>query len=121
MRAFADEKLFPRAREIDEKEAGIPEELIKEMVELGIFGVTILEEYGGSASPGEEVVYATIAVHELARSELSMSLPVYTLLNLGWSYLVVRHGTEELKRELLPNTASGKWFLGICTTEAQGG
>jgi hypothetical protein len=42
-----------------------------------------------------------------------MSLPVYTLLNLGWSYLVVRHGSEELKRELLPNVASGKWFIGI--------
>jgi alkylation response protein AidB-like acyl-CoA dehydrogenase len=50
VRGFCGEKLFPRAREIDEKEAGIPEEIIKEMVELGIFGVTIPEEYGGSPS-----------------------------------------------------------------------
>jgi len=121
VRSFCEEKLFPRTREIDEKEAGIPEEIIKEMVELGIFGVTTPEEYGGSASSGEEMVYATIAVHEIARAELSMSLPVYTLLNLGWSYLVVRHGTEELKKELLPNVASGKWFIGICTTEPGGG
>jgi len=121
VRAFCDEKVFPRAREIDEKAEGIPEDIIKEMVELGIFGVTIPEEYGGSASPGEEMVYATLAVHEIARGELSMSLPVYTLLNLGWSYLVVRHGSEELKKELLPNIASGKWFIGICTTEAGGG
>ena len=121
VRGFCEEKLFPRSREIDEKEAGIPEDIIKEMVELGIFGVTIPEEYGGSASPGEEMVYATIAVHEIARGELSMSLPVYTLLNLGWSYLVVRHGSGELKKELLPSVASGKWFLGICTTEPGGG
>ena len=121
VRAFCEEKVFPRSREIDEKEAGIPEEIIKEMVELGIFGVTIPEEYGGSASPGEEMVYAMLAVHEIARGELSMSLPVYTLLNLGWSYLVVRHGTEELKKELLPNVASGKWFVGISTTESGGG
>jgi acyl-CoA dehydrogenase len=121
VRGFCDEKLFPRSREIDEKEAGIPEELIKEMVELGIFGVTIPEQYGGSASPGEEMVYAMLAVHEIARGELSMSLPVYTLLNLGWSYLVVRHGSDELKKEVLPKIASGEWFLGICTTEPGGG
>jgi acyl-CoA dehydrogenase len=121
VRGFCEEKLFPRSREIDQKAAGIPEEIIKEMVELGIFGVTIPEDYGGSSSPGEEMVYATLAVHEVARGELSMSLPVYTLLNLGWSYLVVRHGTEELKKELLPNVASGKWFVGISTTESGGG
>ena len=63
IRAFCDEKVFPRSREIDEREAGIPEEIIKEMVELGLFGVTIPEEYGGSASPGEEMVYAMLAVH----------------------------------------------------------
>ena len=41
VRAFCDEKVFPRAREIDEKAQSIPEDIIKEMVELGIFGVTI--------------------------------------------------------------------------------
>jgi len=121
VREFCEEKVFPRAREIDEKAEAIPEDIIKEMVDLGIFGVTIPEEYGGSASPGEEMVYAALAVHEIARAELSMSLPVYTLLNLGWSYLVVRHGSEELKNELLPNVASGKWFIGISTTESGGG
>jgi acyl-CoA dehydrogenase len=121
VRGFCEERISPRSREIDEKGEIIPDDIIKEMVELGIFGVTIPEEYGGSASPGEELVYATLAVHEVARAELSMSLPVYTLLNLGWSYLVVRHGSEELKKELLPNVASGQWFIGIATTESGGG
>jgi len=121
VRGFCDEKIFPRSREIDEKGEIIPDDIIKEMVELGIFGVTIPEEYGGSASPGEELVYAMLAVNEIARAELSMSLPVYTLLNLGWSYLVIRHGSEELKKEVLPNIASGKWFIGISTTESGGG
>jgi acyl-CoA dehydrogenase len=121
VREFAEEKLFPRSRDIDEKADGIPEDIIKEMVELGIFGITIPEEYGGSASPGEEMVYAMLAIHEIARGELSMSVPVYTLLNLGWSRLVAKHGSEELKKEVLPNIAAGKWFLGICTTEAGGG
>ncbi|MCJ7668427.1 MAG: acyl-CoA dehydrogenase family protein, partial [Anaerolineae bacterium] len=105
VREFAERNIEPRAREIDEKEAGIPEEIIQGMAELGIFGVTIPEEYGGSAMPGQEMVYAMITIHELARAELSMSLPVYTLLCLGWSYLIVKHGSEELKREVLPKVA----------------
>ena len=121
VREFCEEKIAPRSREIEEKADLIPEDIIKEMVELGIFGVTIPEQYGGSASLGEEMIYATLAVHEIARAELSMALPVYTLLNLGWGYLVVRHGTEELKKELLPNVAAGKWFVGIATTESGGG
>jgi acyl-CoA dehydrogenase len=121
VREFAEQVIAPRSREIDQKAQGIPEDIIKGMVELGLFGVTIPEQYGGTASPGEEMVYAMLTVHEIARAELSMSLPVYTLLNLGWSYLVMQHGTEELKRELLPRVASGEWFIGICTTEPGGG
>lgn len=121
VREFAEKKVMPRAREIDDREAGIPDEIITEMAELGIFGVTIPEEFGGSAQPDESLQYARIAIEELGRAELSMSLPVYTLLCLGWSYLVVQHGTEALKRSLLPKVASGEYFLGICTTEPSGG
>jgi hypothetical protein len=49
-----------------------------------------------------------------------MSIPVYYLLCLGWGYLAARHGSEELKRELLPRIAAGKLFLGIATTESSG-
>lgn len=121
VREFAEKNIAPRSREIDQKAQGIPEEIIQGMVDLGLFGVTIPEEYGGTASPGEELVYAMIVVHEIGRAELSMSLPVYTLLCLGWSYLLARHGTEEAKREILPRVAKGEWFIGICTTEPGGG
>lgn len=121
VREFAEQVIAPRSREIDQKAEIIPDDIIRAMVDLGLFGVTIPEAYGGTASPGEEMVYAMITVHEIGRADLSMSLPVYTLLNLGWSYLVARHGTEALKRELLPRVARGEWFLGICTTEATGG
>lgn len=121
VREFAEKNIAPRAREIDQKAQGVPEEIIQGMVDLGLFGVTIPEEYGGTANPGEEMVYAMIAVHEIGRAELSMSLPVYFLLNLGWSYLLARHGTEQVKREVLPHVAKGEWFLGICTTEPGGG
>jgi len=121
VREFAEKNIAPRSREIDRRAEGIPEEIIRGMTALGLFGVTIPEEYGGSAVRGEELVYAMTAVHEIARAELSMSLPVYYLLCLGWGYLVVRYGTEELKRELLPRIANGDWFLGIATTEPGGG
>lgn len=121
VREFAEKNIAPRSREIDQKAQGVPEEIIQGMADLGLFGVTIPEEYGGTANPGEELVYAMIAVHEIARAELSMSLPVYFLLNLGWSYLLAKHGGEQVKRQVLPNVASGKWFLGICTTEPSGG
>ena len=121
VREFAERTLEPRAREIDTAHAGIPDEIIQEMAGLGLFGVTIPEEYGGAAMPGEEIVYAMLTIHELARADLSMSVPVYTLLCQGWGFLLARHGTEEAKREILPRVASGEWFLGIATTESGGG
>jgi len=121
VREFAEKNIAPRSREIDRNAAGIPEEIIQGMAKLGLFGLTIPEKYGGSAIEGEEIVTAMLAVHEIARAELSMSLPVYYLLNLGWSYLVSRFGTEELKKEILPRVATGEWFLGIATTESSGG
>ncbi|MFQ6014202.1 MAG: acyl-CoA dehydrogenase family protein [Anaerolineae bacterium] len=121
VREFSEKNLEPKAREIDGGESGIPEEIIQGIAELGILGVTIPEEYGGAASPGQEMVYALLAVHELARADLSMSVPVYCLLNMGWGFLLAKHGTEEAKKEVLPKIASGQWFLGICTTEPGGG
>jgi acyl-CoA dehydrogenase len=52
---------------------------------------------------------------------MSMSLPVYTLLCLGWSYLIAKYGTKQLKEEVLPKVAAGKYFTGINTTEPAGG
>ncbi len=121
VREFSEKVIAPRSREIDQKAQGIPEDIIQGMADLGIFGVTIPEKYGGTAQPGEEMVYAYLAVHELGRAELSMSLPVYTLLNLGWAYMLAQHGTEDAKREVLPHVAKGEWFIGICTTEPGGG
>ncbi len=121
VREFAERELEPIARKIDEEWERIPDEIIRKMADLGIFGVTIPEEYGGMAMPGEEMQYAVITIHELARGELSMSLPVYTLLCIGWPLLLVPYGTKEAKEEILPKVASGEWFLGINTTEPGGG
>ena len=69
----------------------------------------------------ERLIYAMITIQEIARADLSMSTPVYTLLTIGWSYIINRYGTEELKQEVLPAVAAGKAFAGINTTEPGGG
>jgi len=121
VREYCEEYVEPRSREIDDREHGIPDEIIQGLAELGVFGVTIPEKYGGSAPEGEEMTYANIAVQELGRAEMSMSLPVYTLLCLGWSFLIAKYGTEQLKQEVLPRIAAGEYFAGINTTEPAGG
>jgi acyl-CoA dehydrogenase len=121
VREWAVKNLEPRARQIDKEENGIPDDIAQGIADLGIFGITIPEEYGGFAVPGEELIYAMIAIHEIARADLSMSVPVYTLLTIGWSYIVNLYGTQQLKEEVLPQAAQGKCFVGINTTEPGGG
>jgi acyl-CoA dehydrogenase len=121
LREHCTKYIEPISREIDDKEAGIPDDVIQGLADLGVFGLTIPEKYGGSAPEGEEVTYANIAVQEIARAEMSMALPVYTLLCLGWGFLITKYGTEQLKQEILPKVAAGKYFVGIATTEPGGG
>ena len=121
LRDFCEREIAPLARQIDTERSIIPDLLLEKMAEIGIFGISIPEEYGGSAPRGEEMVYGTIAVHELARADMSMSLPVYALLCMGWGSLIVKHGTEQLKEEILSRVVTGKYFLGIATTEPSGG
>jgi acyl-CoA dehydrogenase len=122
LRKYCEKNIVPRSREIDEKEAGIPDDIINGLAELGVFGCTIPEEYGGSAQPGEEMQYANIAIHELGRAELSMSLPVYTLLTIGWGGMFLsQYASDEVKQEVLPKLASGEWSWGIAVTEPGGG
>lgn len=122
VREYCEKNVAPRSREIDEKEAGVPDDILKGLADLGVFGCTVPEEYGGCAMPGEEMQYANIAIHELGRAELSMSLPVYMLLTIGWGGEFIQfYGTDEAKKEILPKLATGEWSWGIAVTEPGGG
>lgn len=121
VREWAARSLEPRARLIDRGEDGIPVDIVQGLVDLGVFGITISEEYGGHAVPGEEPLYAMIAIQEIARGDLSMSTAVYTLLTIGWSWVVQRFGTDQLKEEVLPKAARGEIFVGANLTEPGGG
>jgi acyl-CoA dehydrogenase len=120
LRAHCEKNIAPISREIDEREDGIPDEVIKGLADMDVFRLTLPEEYGGLV-PGEEMTYANLAIQEIARAEMSMSVPVYVLLCLGWGFLIGRYGTKQLKDEVLPKVASGDYFVGINVTEPGGG
>jgi len=122
IREYGEKNIFPRARAIDEAEDGIPEDITQGLADLGVYGCAISEEFGGCAVPGQACQYANIAIHEIARAELSMSLPVYTLLTIGWGgFFLDKCAGKELKQEILPRIASGEWPWGISVTEPGGG
>ncbi|TFH43217.1 MAG: acyl-CoA dehydrogenase, partial [ANME-2 cluster archaeon] len=116
-REFCDKKLAPKAAEIDEK-GEIPLEVFKDLAGMGLLGITISEEYGGS---GADFVSAAIAAEEIARADISMATAVYYLVEAGWGFLMDRYGENKAKAEILPGVTNGSTFLGIASTEASGG
>jgi acyl-CoA dehydrogenase len=117
VRAFCEQKIAPRSREIDEG-AGIPPEVIREMGEAGLLGITVSQKYGGRASG---FMRAAIAAEEIARADMSMAVAVYYLVEAGWGFILEKYGTEKAKEEILPDVIKGSSFLGIASTEATGG
>ncbi len=113
---FAQKKIAPRVREIDEQ--GIPQDILDGMTEMGLWAPTVSEQYGGS---GLNVTMATIAAEELGRADISLALPVMYLVQASWGHVFERYASEELKAEILPAVTSGKLFLGIASTEPGGG
>lgn len=113
VRKLCDREIYPRIPEMVKKKR-IPEEVFNAIANMGLMGMTIPEEYGGmNADP----VTTGIVAEEIARADPTASLSVLFLVNNAWSYLIGRHGTEELKSELLPKVAKGKSIVGIASTE----
>jgi len=117
VREFAQEKIAPRVREIDSS-GKIPQDIVKDMADLGLLALTTSEEYGGA---GGDWTMAAIAAEELGRADISLAIPVLFLVEAAWGFIFDRYGTEELKAVYLPQVTAGKAFLGIATTEPSGG
>ena len=102
VRQFADEQIIPNAEHYDAADE-FPEPIVEQMRELGLFGVTIPEEYGGMAL--DLTTYAMI-VEELSRGWISISGIVNT--HFIGSYLLMKFGTEEQRQKFLPRMATGE-------------
>lgn len=116
VRDFAEEKIKPRAIEID-VEAKFPEDLFKEMGELGLLGIPFPEEYGGS--DGDTITYA-LAVEEIGRVCGSTGLSYAAAVSLGASPIYY-FGTEEQKEKFLTPLAKGEGLGSFGLTEPNAG
>lgn len=116
VRDFAENEIKPLAPELDEKQT-FSVELTKQMAELGLFGITVPEEYGGQ---GMDYLGYIIAVEELARVDGSQAATVAAGNSLGIGPLYY-FGNEAQKRKYLPSLCSGEalWAFGL--TEANAG
>src|SRR5438128_4533868 len=116
VRAFAVERIAPVAEELD-RESRFPSDLVTELADLGLMGMTIPEEYGGA---GTDTLSYAIAVEELTRIDSSVAITVAAHHSLG-TLPIFYFGSEEQKREWLPRLASGENLAAFGLTEPGAG
>ena len=113
---FAQEKIAPRAGEIDATNE-FPNELWREMGKLGLLGVTVEEEFGGS---GLGYVAHCVAVEEISRASASVGLSYGAHSNLCVNQ-IRRNGTDAQKRAYLPKLISGEHVGSLAMSESGAG
>jgi isovaleryl-CoA dehydrogenase len=113
---FVDNEVIPLAAEIDEEER-FPEENFKAMAEMGLFGITIPEEYGGS---GSDFLSCVLVMEELARGCVSTA-NTYGSHAILCTENIFRNGNEEQRRKYLPDLINGKKVGALCITEPEAG
>jgi (2S)-methylsuccinyl-CoA dehydrogenase len=116
-RRFADEKIRPVAEHIHRTNSDIPEDVISGLAELGTFGLSVPEAYGGFAAGGEgEYMAMVIATEELSRGSLGVGGSLITRPEI-LTRALVKGGTEEQKAEWLPKIASAELMAAVAVTE----
>ena len=116
-RRFAEDKLRPVAEHIHRTNADIPEEIISGLAEMGAFGLSVPEEYGGFAGGGEsDYLGMVIATEELSRGSLGAGGSLITRPEI-LTRALVKGGTEEQKQEWLPKLASAEVMAAVAVTE----
>src|SRR6201981_1562754 len=115
VRQFADEQIIPNAEHYDHEDE-FPEPIVEQMKELGLFGVTIPEEYGGM---GLDLTTYAMIVEELSRGWISIS----GILNTHFigSYLLMKFGTDEQKQKYLSKMATGEMRAAFSLSEPEVG
>lgn len=117
VREFCKREITPHSREM-ERDGRMPTSIIEGLSKMGLFGLAVPPEYGGS---GVDAISAGIAGEEIAYADLSCATAVLYLVPVAWSYVLSKYGSDDLRRKTLPNITSGKGFLGIAATEPGAG
>src|SRR3954470_12079675 len=116
VRQFALDRVAPLAEELD-REKRFPYELVAELAELGLMGMTIPEAYEGG---GTDTLAYAIAVEELTRIDSSVAITVAAHHSLG-TLPIYYFGTEEQRKRWLPDLASGRQLAAFGLTEPNAG
>jgi alkylation response protein AidB-like acyl-CoA dehydrogenase len=102
VRQFVDEQIIPHAEHYDSKDE-YPEPIVEQMKELGLFGITVPEEYGGL---GLDLTTYCMVVEELSRGWISISGVINT--HFIGTYLLMKYGSEAQRQRYLPRMATGE-------------
>jgi alkylation response protein AidB-like acyl-CoA dehydrogenase len=116
VREFARAEIAPHAQRWDREER-FPTEIVPKLAAMGLLGIRIPEEYGGS---GMDTTAYAVCVEEIARVDGSLALTVASHNGLGTGH-VLAFGSEELKRRYLPRAATGEWLAAWALTEPGSG
>src|SRR5690554_396903 len=116
VREFADEVVAPVSAELDARHE-FPYEIVRQMGELGLFGLPFPEEYGGM---GGDYFALALALEELGRVNQSVAITLEAGVSLG-AMPIYRFGTEKQKQEWLPALCAGEALGAFGLTEPDGG
>ena len=115
VRDFVEKDVIPVADEMEQRDE-FPEAIVNQMKELGLFGLTVPEEYGGI---GESLTTYALTVVELARGWMSLSGVLNT--HFMGCYLINKFGTDEQKKSFLPRMATGEVRAALAMSEPEAG
>src|SRR2546422_5298461 len=115
VRDFVEKEVIPAADELEHKDE-YPDQIVEGMKELGLFGLTVPEEYGGA---GLDLMTYALAGVELSRGWMSLS----GILNTHFMavYLLKQHGNDEQKKRWLPRMATGELRAALSMSEPGAG
>lgn len=113
---FVDNQVIPMAPELDEN-SRFPEENFKAMAEMGLFGMTIPEKYGGS---GTDFLSCVLVMEELSRGCVSTA-NTYGAHAILCTENLYRNGSEDQRKKYIPDLVDGKKIGAICITEPESG
>jgi alkylation response protein AidB-like acyl-CoA dehydrogenase len=115
VRDFVEQEVYPVAEEMEHRDE-FPEKIVEQMKELGLFGLTVPEEFGGA---GMDLLTYALVVAELSRGWMSLSGVINT--HFMGVYLLQKHGTDEQKQRWLPKMATGELRAALSMSEPGAG
>jgi alkylation response protein AidB-like acyl-CoA dehydrogenase len=116
VRDFAEREIAPHVAQWD-REHRLPVEVVHAMGELGLFGLVVPEEYGGS---GADFTSLCVAIEELGRVDQSIGVTLEAGVGLGINPILT-FGTQEQKQNWLPDLVAGRALAGFGLTEPEAG